>query len=104
MIPQTLGPMFAVFAAALVRADKRIVRELMDAGATSADHAIALDTARLRRIRIPRLTNAGALIRLEDGRYYLDEAGWQKYRVARRTRIVVAAITAVFVAMWWAGR
>ncbi len=94
----SLSPFFALLPAILIRTDRRIVKELRDAGATTAEKAIPLESKRLRGIRIKRLTNAGSLHPAAGNTYYLDEAGWQALCVKRRQRAALAIVLALIIA------
>lgn len=95
---QALAPIPAILAAAVVRTDRRIVQELRSAQATTADRAINLGaSSRLRAVRIERLTRLGCLHALPDDRRYLDEAGWERWRVVRRTRVFAVVLTVLVV-------
>jgi hypothetical protein len=99
-----LGPLIA---AAIVRTDRRIQRDLLRAQAVSPDRAAAIDTrSPLVRWRLSRLTGAGAVHAVESARYYWDEAGWQQYRQRRRRRaLIIFGTFAVAVALlWWRGK
>lgn len=98
-----LGALGPALGAAIVRTDRRIVRDLRSANATSANRAIVLGGLRLRRLRTGRLTSAGALRATADGRHWLDEAGWRAYRAARRRRVLIAvtlALLAMALGIW----
>ena len=90
MIPLSgLGALPALVAALLVATDKRIVRRLRTANATTAERAVRFEPPRpLGPIRLRRMVNAGA-VGASGGRYFLDENGYAAWRRARRTRAVV---------------
>ena len=80
-----------IIALAIQRAERRIRQDLLDAGAVSASGAVPLSYDRLlRRKRLRRLIDAGAVREVEPGRYYLDEVEWTRYRHDRRRRGLVA--------------
>ncbi|HVS00345.1 MAG TPA: hypothetical protein VMW27_27205 [Thermoanaerobaculia bacterium] len=88
-------PIPSIIAAQIVRTDRKIVRDLRDAGATTSERATLLEPGRhLRRRRIKRLEGIGAVRRAGD-RYYLDEAAWEAYQSRRRRRILIAMILVV---------
>jgi hypothetical protein len=92
---QSLLPLPALAAALIVGTDRRIVRELRRASATTAEGSIHLAPSPMRRFRLRRLANAGALRLVAGNRYYLDEVGWTRYRRARRAWVLIAAAAAV---------
>jgi hypothetical protein len=84
---QGLAVFPALFAAAIVRTDRRIVRTLRAADATSAASAIPLDVRfPLRRWRLERLVRQGGVQSAGSGRYYIDESAWREYRARRQRR------------------
>lgn len=95
-----LGPLIA---AAIVRTDRRIQRDLLLAQAVSPDRAAAIDVrSPLARWRLSRLTAAGAVHAVESARYYWDEAGWQQYRRQRRRRaLTIVGLFTIAVALLW---
>jgi hypothetical protein len=100
-----LGPLVA---AAIVGTDRRIQNQLRQAQAVEPDRAAAIAAhSPLVRWRLSRLTAVGAVHAVADGRYYLDEAGWQQYRWQRRRRalsIVGGVLVATLGFLWWRGR
>lgn len=99
-----LGPLLA---AAIVGTDRRIRNQLRQAQAVEPGRATAIAAhSPLVRWRLSRLTAVGAVHAVADGRYYLDEAGWQQYRRQRRRRalsIVGGALLATLGILWWQG-
>ena len=98
-----LGPLIA---AAIVRTDRRIQRDLLRAQAVSPDRATAIDArSPLTRWRLSRLTAAGAVHAVESARYYWDEAGWEQYgRQRRRRALSIVGLFMIAVALlWWLG-
>jgi hypothetical protein len=95
-----LGP---VIAAAIVRTDRRIQRDLLLAQAVSPDRAAAIDArSPLARWRLRRLTAARVVHVVESARYYWDEAGWQQYRRQRRRRaLTIVGLFMIAVALLW---
>ena len=89
-------------AAAMRRTDRKIVRELRSAGATSPDRATRVEPwSRLSRRRLQRLEEVGAL-RRTGGQVYLDEERWESHRRMRRTfgLAVGGALTTVALLLW----
>jgi hypothetical protein len=79
-----------LFAALILRTDRRIVEELRQARAVSIASAIPLHTPPLfGGWRIERLTGAGAICLVGPNGYYLDEEGYAAYRKRRRRRVVL---------------
>lgn len=97
MLP-VISPLFAIVPALALRTDRRIVKELRNAGAVTPQAAIPLDGRRLRGVRIKRLTRAGCLHPVDGDRYYLDVEGWEILRTKRRRRILIAASLGVLIA------
>jgi hypothetical protein len=96
-----LGPLIA---AAIVRTDRRIQRDLLRAQAVSPDRAATIDArSPLVRWRLSRLTGAGAVHAVESARYYWDEAGWQQYRQQRRRRAfsIIGVFMVAVAVLWW---
>jgi hypothetical protein len=94
-----LGPLVA---AAIVGTDRRIQRKLRQAQAVAPDRATAIaGHSPLVRWRLSRLTAVGAVHALADGRYYLDEAGWQRYRWRRRRRALVGGALVATLWIFW---
>ena len=95
---EILGLLAPIFAAVVLRTDRRIARSLRDEGALSAQSAFPFDPQNgLVRWRFRRLANAGAVRPAEEGRWYLDEAGFAAYRSRRRRRLlkVIAIVVPV---------
>ena len=96
--PVVMAPTFLplFIALAIRRAERRIRRDLLDAGAISASTAASLSYERsLLRKRLRRLVDAGAVREVEPGRYYLDEDEWTRYRHDRRRRGLIAVSVVV---------
>jgi len=88
LIPSLL-PLFVVVA--MRRAEARIHRQLVDAGAFRAESAIPLTLSRsFDRRRIEGLIRGGAVRLTADGRHYLDADGWSVYHQNRRLRVLLA--------------
>jgi hypothetical protein len=97
LLLKPLTPLFAVLAAAIVRTDRKIVRFLTDASATSADTAIPRPHWRnpIWRWRLERMEGAGAIRQTSADKLYLDADGWAAYRASRRRRALVVLSIAV---------
>jgi hypothetical protein len=89
-------------AAAIRRTDRKIVRQLRSAGATSTNRATEVEPwSWLSRRRLHRLEEVGAL-RRAGGRLYLDEERWESHRRMKRTfgLAVGGAFTVVALLLW----
>lgn len=85
-------------AAAVIAREKRIVRAFWEAGATSADKAVApQDIGVHGRVAFKRLVEHAVLRESGNGRFYLDEQKWQDLRSLRH-RIVLIMLLLVAVA------
>ncbi len=99
--------MGAVIAAAALAADRRLIRRLRDAGATSPATATDLQATRgLDKRRIARLERRGVLVRAGANRFYLDETAHAAWEAKRRllALIVLAlafAVLAVVAYLQW---
>ena len=100
---QSLAPLIAVAAAAIVGADRRIVTELRATRATAHDRAVELRSSPMRRLRLRRLGSVGAVHSAGGNRYYLDELGWARYRRVRRRRVAVVGIILLIIAVLFVG-
>ncbi len=91
----------ALMAALILATDKKIVRRLRAAGATSAARAIDFDPpGPVGPARLRRMISAGAVYETGTKRYYLDEHGYLAWRAVRRKRaLAILAIMAVVIAM-----
>jgi len=77
-LPQALAPLAAGLAAALVATDRRIVRTLLRADATTAARAVPVPRRTpLTALRLRRLASVGAVNQV-GGAYYLDPDGWRR--------------------------
>lgn len=93
-----ISPLVVMLAAVMKRAERRVLRQLRDSEAHSPESAQPLEPmAGLGQLRLSRLIDGGAVIATPDGRYYLDEDGWEHYRSERRRR-AFAAVAAVLMA------
>ena len=92
-----------LFAALILRTDRRLVRQLREAKAISINSAIPLDAPNfLGSWRLSRLRSAGAVCQVQPERYYLEEAGFDAFRKQRRLRVLMVAciILPLLVIMW----
>jgi hypothetical protein len=79
----------ALFAALILRTDRRLVASLRTLGALSPATAQSLEVPQaLTRWRLARLQNVGAVGRNQDGNLFLDSEGWTAYRSRRRIRLM----------------
>lgn len=85
----SLIPIFV--AVAMRRAEERIRKQLVDAGALTPETAIALTPTRsMDSRRLKGLMDGGAVRRTTSGLHYLDEGGWNAYLANRQQRAMVA--------------
>lgn len=88
--------------AASIRAEKRLVEALRDAGAFSAEAAIALQHGRfMQHGALRRLLRHGAIHEVQHERYWLDESAYQTLRKHRQGRIgliVLGLLAALIIA------
>jgi len=104
---QVVAPLITAAMLALVATRRRLIRRFIEAGAVSANQALAPpDDLRLARFWQPRLRRAGVLHTTPAGREWLDEAAWARYRDARRRRaLAVVVVLLVALLVWFtAGR
>ncbi len=95
LIPSLL-PMLMVVA--MRRAEARIHRQLVGAGAYSAESAVPLTISRsFDRRRLDGLLRGGAVRLNADGRHFLDVDGWNTYQQNRRRRVRLALALVVAV-------
>lgn len=99
--------MGAVIAAAALAADRRLIRRLRDAGATSPATATDLQPTRgFDKRRIARLERRGVIVRACTSRFYLDETAHAAWEAERRLRALillglsVAALAVVAYLSW----
>jgi hypothetical protein len=91
-MPQILGAIIMVIAAAMRGTDRKLVRRLRSQGATAPAGAAPLpDLHALASWRLERLMGWGVIRRVEDDRYFLDEAGFR----ARRKKILLRVLPAI---------
>lgn len=89
---------------ALIGADRRIIRRLQRHGALDPASAVPLSLGwPMSRFRLRRLRNAGAVVPVDPGRFYLDAAGYRNYRRQRRRRAltVLAVALPLIAALFW---
>ena len=88
---------------AFLAAEKRILRSLRRAHATTPETAIPLTvTSLFARIRFKRLCRAGAILASAPDRHYLDPEGFRRYNGRRRRRaLTVIAVLLTAVLLWW---
>ena len=87
-----------IVAVAMRRAEARILRQLTDAHATTAESAIELALGRsMDRRRLDGLVHGGAVHATANGRHFFDSAGWDTYHRNRRRRVLFAASIAIAV-------
>ena len=93
VIPSLL-PLFMVVA--MRRAEASIHRQLVNAGAFTAESAIQLSPSRsLERSRLQGLIS-GCAVRLNaNGCHFLDAGGWSAYQRNRRRRVLLAIAVVV---------
>lgn len=83
-------------AAAVIAKEKRIVRAFREAGATSADKAVApADIGVHGRVAFKRLVEHSVLREAGDGRFYLDEQKWEDLRRLRHRVILIMLLIVV---------
>jgi hypothetical protein len=102
---QGLSAIPAVFAALILRTDRRLVASLRDAGAVTAATATPLEPQHaLARWRLTRLQRVGAIGRNSTGDVFLDATAWEGYRRRRRRRVLftVAVVVPLAVAIAFA--
>ncbi|WCT73735.1 hypothetical protein PQ455_00440 [Sphingomonas naphthae] len=89
----------STIAVAIAAARRRIVTHFREAGATSAETAVAYTPGRLiERRQFERMTRKGVLVAGADGRWHLDEAALKDDTSKRRKRIGFAMIAGAVVA------
>lgn len=95
----------AIFAALILRTDRRIIATLRAAKATSTSAAIPLDAGTpLTRWRLERLIRKGAVQTTGTDRYYINEIAWRIYRSKRRRRAITMVLILVpltLLLVWW---
>jgi len=97
---QGLTAIPAVFAALILRIDRRLVASLRTAGALTSATATTLEPQHaLMRWRLARLQRVGAIGRNASGDFFLDATGWDGYRRRRRRRVLWALAVIVPLAL-----
>jgi hypothetical protein len=92
-----------LFAALILRTDRRIVRKLRETKANSIDSAIPLKIPPiLGSWRLHRLAGVGAICLVQPERYYLDEKGYAAFRKRRRRRalLIISTLIPLILIMW----
>jgi hypothetical protein len=98
------GAIPAIFAALVVRTDRRLIAALRTADAFTPATATTLQPLRgLARWRTARLEGIGAIGRSSSGSYFLNEAAWGEYRLQRRRRVLatLAVVLPLSLALAW---
>ena len=106
-MPELVALLAPLFAAIMLRTDRRIARTLREEGATTPEGAFPFDPQNaLVRWRLHRLAAAGAVKRAAEGRWYLDEAALSAYRWQRRKHllIILAIVVPLMLAIAYAQR
>jgi len=101
LIPSLL-PLFMVMA--IRRAERRIHRQLSDAGAFTVESAVPLSPSGSReKGRLQDLVRGGAVRLASSDRYFLDADGWNSYQSRRRRRALIAlSVVVVLVSVGFA--
>lgn len=87
----TASPVPSFIAAAVMRARRRILSQLEEGGATSAEGAMALEPSRrLERKAIDYFRRRGIILEPQPGRYFVLADKAAAWRRSVRTRVVVA--------------
>jgi len=97
-IAQGLTPVLFALAAAQIAAEKRIVRQLRLAGATTAEHATEIHArSPLARWKLRRLLSVQAIATAVPDRYFLDEGAYDRWRQVRRRRAIAVVILLILI-------
>ena len=87
--------MSGAVAALVAASDRRIARQLREAGATSPDRAASFEPERgIDRRRLDRLIERGVVHRTSGG-YWLDEPAWEALRSKQRTLVLLVLSVAL---------
>ena len=87
-------------APSIAAAERRLVRRLRRAGASSPGSAQPLlELRRLQTRQLERLTDVGAIREAAPGRYYVDDEAYAAYRGDRRAVVFGVVIAAVGAAL-----
>lgn len=101
---QLIGALGYLAVAVMVATDRKIVKMLRRAEATSSERAIPISVrSPLGPWRLRRLVSANAVVRTTSDRYYLVEDAYRELRSRRRRRaltIVAVLIPASMLAVW----
>lgn len=103
-ILQLTGTIASILAGAMVATDRRLIRRLRGADAVSPETAIPIPARWLLvRLRLARLRGSGAVVESGSDRFYLDVAGYEAYRRARRRRAItlLAVLLPLILVVWW---
>jgi hypothetical protein len=104
VILQAVSAAAITFGAAARRAERSLVRQLRATTAIAPASAILLTPrSRLARWQLARLGRSGAVVHTGDGRYWLDDAAFDRHRTRRRRRalVVLAIVLPIALAVWW---
>jgi len=83
----------AAAAAVIAAKRRRMIRLFREAGATEPEFACRPEDLGVRRSWLfDRLAQRGVFVLVADGRFFLDEAGVERYRQSRKTRALLALI------------
>ena len=97
---QVLSILAALFAAGIVRSDRRWIRRLQETRAFSLESAVDLPhEGAFMRWRLRRLVEAGAIGMAPDRtRLFLSEQGWMAFRRRRRMKLFLMLLAFLAVA------
>lgn len=100
--------MAGIVAARALRTDRKIVKRLRQAGATSTTRAIHLDPLTpFQRRRLLRLERHGVVRMGAPERWFLDEQAWIGLQRSRRWSAVAAIslmVVTIVALVWWSTR
>lgn len=92
-----------LLAAAILRTDRRIVKQLRSADALSPERAMELSVPpAIGPWRLRRLVQVAAIGKAESSRYFLQSEGYERYQQQRRRRglIVMGVLLLLLAAIW----
>ena len=103
------GPLLMTGAVILLASRRRVVRHFESGRAFDATSAIESPASRMPLIAWwgSRLERAGVLRRAPDGRRWLDQSAWRRYRLIRKRRalvVVCTLVTLMTIAYYWTSR